>query len=269
MFQNIFRPALVLFTLSLFMGGCASYKDLPAGTHQRINAKPEVSVIREVIDVGETSSTSPLPPQPHDYRIGPNDVLSVNVSGKAEFIGAGGGSSQFKGYRVDGRGCIYLPIAGKVTVGGLPLSEVRERIYSVMRQYFNNPWVVVEISEYRTRQVFVFGAVKKPGPFAMPASGVNLAQVIANAEVQNTGYNFQKVRIIRSNTPTQGELLIVDFDSILRGKAVPMQLQEGDIVYVPKSAVGSWNDAISDLLPSLQTVSSILQPFVNIKYLKQ
>ena len=169
MFQNIFRPALVLFTLSLFMGGCASYKDLPAGTHQRINTKPEVAVIREVIDIGDTLSTSPLPPQPHDYRIGPNDVLTVNVSGKPEFIGAGGGSSQFKGYRVDGRGCIYLPIAGKVTVGGLPLSEVRDRIYSVMRQYFNDPWVVVEISEYRTRQVFVFGAVKKSGPQPMPA----------------------------------------------------------------------------------------------------
>ena len=269
MFQNIFRPALVLFTLSLFMGGCASYKDLPAGTHQRINAKPEVSVIREVIDVGETSSTSPLPPQPHDYRIGPNDVLSVNVSGKAEFIGAGGGSSQFKGYRVDGRGCIYLPIAGKVNVGGLPLSEVRDRIYSVMRQYFNDPWVVAEIAEYRMRQVFVFGAVKKSGPQPMPSSGVNLAQAIAGADVLDRGSNLQKVRIIRSNTPTQGELLVVDFDSVLSGKAVPMQLQEGDIIYVPKSAIAGWNEALSELLPSLQTFSSVLQPFVNIKYLNQ
>ena len=264
MFQNIFRPVLVLFALLLFMSGCASYKDLPAGTHQRINAKPEVSVIREVIDIGDTSSTSPLPPQSQDYRIGTNDVLSVNVSGKAEFIGGG-----FKGYRVDGRGCIYLPIAGKVTVGGLPLSEVRDRIYSVMRQYFNDPWVVVEIAEYRTRQILVFGAVKKSGPQPMPASGVNLAQAIASADVLDRGSNLQKVRIIRSNTPTQGELLVVDFDTMLRGNAVPMQLQEGDIVYVPKSAIAGWNEAFSELLPSLQAFSSILQPFVNIKYLKQ
>lgn len=269
MFQNIFRPALVLFALSLFMSSCASYKDLPAGTHQRINAKPEAPLIREVVDIGEMSSTSLLPPQPYDYRIGTNDVLSVNVSGKAEFIGAGGGSNQFKGYRVDGRGCIYLPIAGKVAVGGLPLSEVRDRIYSVMRQYFNDPWVVVEITEYRTRQIFVFGAVKKSGPQPLPASGVNLAQAIASADVLDRGSNLQKVRIIRSNTPTQGELLVVDFDTMLRGNAVPMQLQEGDIVYVPKSAIAGWNEALSELLPSLQTFSSILQPFVNIKYLKQ
>ena len=260
---------MVLLALSLLMSGCASYKDLPAGTHQRINAVPEAPVIREMVSLGESLSQSPLPPQFQDYRIGPNDVLSVNVSGKAEFTGAGGGGAQFKGYRVDGRGCIYLPIAGKVAVAGLPLSEVRERIYSVMRQYFNDPWVVVEISEYRTRQVFVFGAVKKSGPQPIPASGVNLAQAIASADVLDRGSNLQKVRIIRSNSPTQGELLVVDFDSVLSGKAVPMQLQEGDIVYVPKSAIAGWNEALSELLPSLQTFSSVLQPFVNIKYLNQ
>ena len=253
-FHKFFRPAIALFAASLIISGCASYKDLPAGTRQHISAKPEVA---------DSHSPSLLPPQSHDYRIGPNDVLSVNVSGKPEFIGAA------KGYRVDGRGCIYLPIAGKVAIGGLPLSEVRERIYSVMRQYFNNPWIVVEISEYRTRQVFVFGAVKKSGPMPIPASGVTLVQAIASADVQDRGSNLQKVRIIRSNSPTEGELLVVDLDSMLRGKAMAMQLQEGDVIYVPKSAFIGWNEAITELLPSLQMFSAILQPYVTIKYLKQ
>jgi len=98
---------------------------------------------------------------------------------------------------------------------------------------------------------------------------MNLAQAIANAELRDTGANYRFVRIIRSNTPTQGELLVVNFEDVLNGKNMPMQLQEGDIVYVPKSAFGTWNDAIADLLPSLQAVSSMLQPFVNIKYLTQ
>ena len=253
-FHKLFRPAIALCAASLLMSGCASYKDLPAGTRQHISAKPEVAA---------SQSPSLLPPQSHDYRIGPNDVLSVNVSGKPEFISAA------KGYRVDGRGCIYLPIAGKVAVGGLPLSEVRDRIYSVMQQYFNNPWIVVEISEYRTRQVFVFGAVKKSGPIPIPASGVTLVQAIASADVQDRGSNLQKVRIIRSNSPTEGELLVVDLDSMLRGKAMAMQLQEGDVIYVPKSAFIGWNEAITELLPSLQMFSAILQPYVTIKYLKQ
>jgi polysaccharide export outer membrane protein len=43
---------------------------------------------------------------------------------------------------------------------------------------------------------------------------------------------------------------------------------EGDIVYVPRSAVGNWNQALREMLPSLQTVSAILQPFVQVKFLK-
>jgi polysaccharide export outer membrane protein len=268
MHSKLSRFTIAAFITALSLGGCASYRDLPAGSHQRVNARPEADVVREVIDI----STEPIPVmaplQSGDYIIGPNDVLYVSVNGKTENSVAGT-SNAFKGYRVDGRGYIYLPLVGKVPVGGLPLSEARARIEQAMRQYYNKPWVVVEISEYRIRQVFIFGAVRKPGPYPMPPSGMNLAQVIAGADLIDTAYNFRQVRIIRSNSPTQGELLVVDFDSVLRGKALPTQLKEGDIVYIPKSAIGSWNEVIAELLPSLQTVSSILQPFVNIKYLKQ
>ena len=61
--------------------------------------------------------------------------------------------------------------------------------------------------------------------------------------------------------------MVVDLDSIMRGNAPPFMLANGDIVYVPRSGMGSWNDVIADILPSLQAISSILQPFVSIKYL--
>lgn len=266
---HVFRFSAAAIGSSLCLIGCASYRDLPAGTHTSIAGKPEAAIEREVVDLSPMTVPSKLSPAYNEYIVGPNDVLYVNVNGRIEFSGnSTGNASSFKGYRVDGRGCVYLPLAGRVPVAGLPLSEVRDRISSAMRYYFNDPWIVVEIAEYRTRQVFVFGAVKKPGPIAMPASGVNLAQAIASAELRDGGYNFRKIRIIRSNSPTEGELLVVDFDSVLRGKALPMQLQEGDIIYVPKSAFGGWNEVIADLLPSLQTVSSLLQPFVTIKYLE-
>jgi polysaccharide biosynthesis/export protein len=127
----------------------------------------------------------------------------------------------------------------------------------------------IYIPDNRNQQVFVFGAVKKPGPVPIPTAGLNLAQTIAEADFRDTGFDIRHIRIIRSISPTRGELLIVDFDKILRGEAVPLQLQEGDIVFVPKSSFGSWNDAIAEMLPTLQTVSAILQPFVAIKFLSK
>lgn len=135
----------------------------------------------------------------------------------------------------------------------------------------NNIWLqagdTIFIPDNRNQQVFVFGAVKKPGPIVMLQSGLNLAQAIGSAELRDTGYDFEHIRIIRSLSPTRGELLVVDFDKILRGEAVPLPLMAGDIIYVPRSHIGRWNDVIAEILPSLQAISAVLQPFVNIKFL--
>ncbi len=132
-----------------------------------------------------------------------------------------------------------------------------------------NPWAVIEIADYRTKQVFIFGAVKRPGPVPMMQNGLNLAQAIATSELRDSYYDLNHVRIIRSLSATQGELLVVDFEKILQGDALPFPLRDGDIIYVPKNRFGNWNDALAEILPSLHTVSAILQPFVQIKFLNR
>jgi polysaccharide export outer membrane protein len=136
-----------------------------------------------------------------------------------------------------------------------------------------NVWLkagdTIYIPDNRDRQVFVFGAVQKPGPLPIPSGGLSLTQAIASAQLRDTGYDLNYVRIIRSYSATRGELMVVDFEKIMRGDALPLALRNGDIVYVPKSHLGDWNDAINEILPSLQAISAILQPFVQIKYLNQ
>jgi polysaccharide export outer membrane protein len=257
--------------------GCATDGHFQAGSRRIIEAEKDSIVIRDSVSHFPDPQVSVTPRKINDYIVGPNDVLYVSVNGNTDFgtvVNHGPYSSSsmiysIKGYRVDGLGCIYLPLAGKLEVAGIPLSEVRERISRVVRRYFSNPSIIVEIAEYRTRQVFIFGAVKKPGPFPMPVTGINLAQLISTADTNDSMGKFKEVRIIRSNSPTEGELIVVNFEKILRGKALPLELQEGDIVYVPRSGISTWNQTIAELVPSLQVVSATLQPFVNIKYLKQ
>lgn len=127
----------------------------------------------------------------------------------------------------------------------------------------------IYVPDNRSLFVFVFGAVKKPGPVPFPQGGLNLAQAIATAELRDVGFNDRQVRIIRAHSATRGELIVVDFAKVVRGEALPFMLKEGDIVYVPKSGIGTWNDAINEILPSLQAVSALLSPFVQIKFLSE
>ena len=129
------------------------------------------------------------------------------------------------------------------------------------------PGDTVFLPDNRNQNVFVFGAVNKPGPILMPQGHLNILEALAAADPRPVGLNLKDVRIIRSLTTTSGELLVVDVEKIRRGETLTLQLQEGDVVYVPKNAFGTWNDAIAEILPSLQAVSALLQPFVSIQYL--
>lgn len=348
---RVYKICLLTVAIPLLYNGCApTYRDVPAGTRLQINSGGNESAIIEQQGVSITPLEASSPPD-QEYRIGSGDVLYININGKPEFLATPGNTnSKVQGSRVDGTGRVHLPLVGPVEVAGLTISQTQARIQEALRPYLANPWVVVEIAEYKSRplyllgqfrssgtyymdrpltllqgialgngfdtaanlrgarltrggkivpvdvydlltrgstgqnvwltggdtlyipdnktqQVFIFGAVKKPGPVPMPTSGLNLAQAIASAELREIGYDFRHVRIIRSHSTTRGELLVVDYDRVLRGEALPLQLQEGDIIYVPKSALGNWNDAINEILPSLQAISATLQPFVQIKFL--
>lgn len=147
-------------------------------------------------------------------------------------------------------------------------------LYAILQQgnCRSNVWLqpgdTIFVPDDRNQNVFVFGEVKKPGPVPMPNGQLFLGQALASAGVNEIRGNVGYVRIIRSLSTTKGQLLVVDLDKVLHGHALPFPLMEGDIVYVPRSGVGNWNEALGEILPSLQTVSSILQPFVQINYLK-
>jgi polysaccharide biosynthesis/export protein len=368
--------AIFLLTAYLLLTGCSRFRDLPPGTVKEIRgagvtsdsatdlqkSKP-VNGQKTSSPIIETETVTVLPldepaPSP-DYIVGPYDVLSINVSANQMFssttvpstaLSSAVTVSQGMGSRVDGSGYIQLPLVGAVHVWGMTILEIQNRLMAIYPKYFNDPWVIVDVREYRShplyllgqfrnsgtfymdrpmnllqgialgngydgaadisaariirekktmpvdiydlltngdqrqnvwlkpgdtlyipnnanRQVFVFGAVKKAGPMPIPQGGLLLSQAIASAELRDTGYDLNFVRIIRSHSATRGELMVVDFEKIMRGEALPMELKNGDIIYVPKSSLGDWNDAINEILPSLQAFSTLLQPFVSIKYL--
>jgi len=146
-------------------------------------------------------------------------------------------------------------------------------IYSLLHDgdQRQNVWLhsgdTVYVPDNAQQNVFVFGAVKTAGPISMNNGKLFLHQAVAAAGgLGDTSYD-RNIRIIRSLSPTRGELIVVDLDKILAGEAKPFLLMDGDIVYVPKSRVGDWNQAINEMLPTFQLIGAVLNPFVQIKFL--
>jgi polysaccharide export outer membrane protein len=134
---------------------------------------------------------------------------------------------------------------------------------------------VVVVPDHQTEQAFVFGGVQLSNPTGGAVPFVNgrltLLQALARVgfgQSERLQCDLSDVHIIRSSGD-HGELIVVDAAAIMAGEAGNFELAPGDVIFVPPTTLGSWNQALSLLLPSLQTVAGILNPFVQLKYLSQ
>jgi len=90
-----------------------------------------------------------------DYKIAPNDIVVVEVFGEKDFS---------REFRVSRTGTINYFFLGEVTVAGKTTAEVTKELTEKLNQdYLVEPQVAVDVKDYRMREVFVNGAVYKPG----------------------------------------------------------------------------------------------------------
>lgn len=346
----LLRNLLSLILFTALLAGCASYTDLPAGTCKPIGSLSSAVIERQSISV-PVQELNEEPPD--DYIVGPNDVLTVNFQGEGDAAGSAatvpGAAEKPQGRKVDGSGHIYLPMVGKVKVGGLTAGQIQEKLREALKSYVKEPSVIVEVAkansqplyligqfkkpgvqymdrpinliqgmalgdgpdpsanlssarllrnkklvpvdiyealmhgdlrhnvwlkggdtiylpDTKNQNVFVFGAVKTQGAVAMINGQLSLGQALTYGGLGEFSFD-PKIRIIRSLSTTRGELYVVDFNKIMNGEAVPFMLAEGDIVYVPRSAISNWNVALGEILPTMQAFSAVLNPFVQLKFL--
>ncbi len=117
---------------------------------------------------------------------------------------------------------------------------------------------IIYVPSSKDMKIFVLGEVRSPG--AIPFQNeLSVVDAIAQAGGTLHSAKIGKVKIIRGNlsNPT---LINADVDSIIDGDLSykNYMLMPGDIVYVPKTIIASWNQIIEDIKPTLETL--ILSP---------
>lgn len=129
-----------------------------------------------------------------DYLLGPEDVIDVEVLGRADFkIRA----------RIGADGTIQLPLIGRVNAGERTTRTLEAEIARALRNggFFANPIVNVEVSSFASRYVTVLGAVGSPGLLPVNRS-YRLSEVLARVGgVRENGADYVILR--RQNEPEQ------------------------------------------------------------------
>lgn len=165
-----------------------------------------------------------------DYRLGPSDVISIEIFGQCPDYCK-------TGINVPPTARISYPLIREgIFVGGKTVEEVSDEVAEKLKDYITDPKVTVTLEKPMSNKYSVTGKVSQPGIKIMDRR-LSVMDAILEAGGYTRDSNRGEAMIIRF-TPS-GEMMKykVDLNKIEKGKAPMIYLAPGDQVYVPAKAI--------------------------------
>ena len=148
--------------------------------------------------------------------------------------------------RIDAKGEVNLLLVGEVKVANLTVREAQKAIEDAYRngRFLRDPQVIITVEEYAPREVSIGGQVRNPGRYPLPVeSTMTVVDLVTKAGGLTDIARVTAVTITHITPEGKKITSTVDVDSIIRGKSPAraddptLQLQPGDIVYVPERII--------------------------------
>jgi protein involved in polysaccharide export with SLBB domain len=169
------------------------------------------------------------------YRLGPEDVISVDVFNQDRY--------SRKGITVPPSGRISLSlIPGGVFVNGKTVDEVAEIIKKKYDEYIIDPQVTVSLDKASSYRYSVIGDVGQPG-IRLMNHRMTVTEALAEAGgVLGTG-DKSKVMVLRRQNDGTLATIAVNVSAIYKGRAPDnTYLVPGDQIVVPGNKLKKWRE---------------------------
>ena len=155
-----------------------------------------------------------------DYVLGPGDNLMVFISGFSD--------TSFS-LLIDREGKVFLPRVGTTFLWGLSFSDAEALLKARLATVLRNARVQVSMGRVRAIEVFVLGAVNRPGKVTLTGYATPLSALYAAGGPDSLG-SMRDIRVLRANR----EVARLDLYPFLLGgdRSGDPRLQSGDVVFV-------------------------------------
>jgi len=175
-------------------------------------------------DARVTSSSAAVAALPPGYVIGVQDVLSVVFWREKDM-------SSDVTVRPDGK--ISLPLINEIQAAGYSPEQLRAKIDEAASKFVEEPNASVVVKEIRSRNVFITGAVNKPGTIPL-MNNMNVLQLIAIAGGLQEYSDSKNIVIIRMENDRQ-QYHKFNYRDVISQKHLEQNitLRPGDTVVVP------------------------------------
>lgn len=171
------------------------------------------------------STNSAQTPNDSDYKIGPQDVLRVDVWKEPDI------SRPTIPVRPDGK--ISLPLLNDVQAAGLTTMQLAGVIREGLTKYITSPQVTVTVTEINSRRVYCNGEVLKPGALLL-IPNMTALQAISSCGGFTQFAKLKGIYILRNENGKQKQYPF-NYKDVIKGKKPEdnILLQPGDVIVVP------------------------------------
>jgi len=182
-----------------------------------------------------------------EYRLGPNDVITVEVFGQCPDYCK-------TGINVPPTARISYPLIREgVMVGGKTVEQVADEITKKLDEYIIEPKVTVTLDKAMSARYSVLGKVAAPGVRVLDRKVSVYEAVVESGGVTKEG---DKKRVVVYSYDGQGRISpkIVNLQEIEKGKGEMVFLNPGDQVFVPDKGFRLNVNSVLDILSKASIV---------------
>lgn len=160
-------------------------------------------------------------PIPADYRLGPGDVIRVQLWGN---------QNELLSLPVSRDGTIDFPQSGPRSVAGLTFEEASKQIRELVAEQYIGVRAAVSLGELRSMRIFVLGEARVPGAYTVSSLSTMTNALFVSGGVRTSG-TLRAIRHMRDGALI-GELDL--YDLLLKGDTRnDSRLQPGDVIFIP------------------------------------
>ena len=214
-------------------------------------------------------------PEPEVNKIEPNDEIFIKVSSLDE-VSFNYFQSESQGYQtsysnelslslitytVSDSRYIYFPVIGSLYVSNLTLDELRIKLEELLRDYFNQPTVIVK---FAFKKITLLGEVNRPGNYTYTKNHINILEALGLAGDLTPYGDIKSLYLIRTeNDSVTKSVVDLSDDNLVFSKFY--YLNPDDIIYVKPLRSRSWRIISTPISLILYAITTTLLAYNTIK----
>lgn len=177
--------------------------------------KPDQANIADI----KVPENTPAAVDPKTYKVGPEDVLGVQVWKEGELSGS---------VVVRPDGMITVPLVGEIQVNNLTPREIEDRLKEQFAKVVNNPVVTVVVQTVRSKKYYIQGQVGRSGVFQLVVP-ITILEALTLAGGPSEFANKKNIVIMRGD-----KRIKFNWNDVIKGKNLSQNIyvENGDFIIV-------------------------------------